>query len=295
MRLPQEARNELLTPLVERLERQHAAAPFPDEQPGALGAGDRSPLRARRPTRTAACCRCTCSTSSTLAPGQALFLGAGELHSYLRGVGVEVMANSDNVIRGGLTPKHVDVEALLSIVEVQGRCGAGDRARCQRRLPDACQRIRGRAASRRRRPAARGGRPSAASTSGWRRRDAPRSPGAAASWQSLRACRCWCPRRWAATSSAPSATRSCFALVPARARLRRALYGGTGASGDVTSSRIRLSTRNTPAVSRAYCTARSRAMPVGAPPDSVTMPFAETMLIRVRFSTGRRRTSSGCR
>jgi len=48
-----------------------------------------------------------------LAPGQALFLDAGELHAYLEGVGVEVMASSDNVLRGGLTPKHVDVPALL--------------------------------------------------------------------------------------------------------------------------------------------------------------------------------------
>ncbi len=48
-----------------------------------------------------------------LAPGEALFLDAGCLHSYLEGVGVELMANSDNVLRGGLTRKHVDVPALL--------------------------------------------------------------------------------------------------------------------------------------------------------------------------------------
>lgn len=48
-----------------------------------------------------------------LEPGEALFLGAGELHAYLRGVGVELMANSDNVLRGGLTGKHVDVPELL--------------------------------------------------------------------------------------------------------------------------------------------------------------------------------------
>jgi mannose-6-phosphate isomerase len=49
-----------------------------------------------------------------LRPGQALFLPAGEIHAYLRGVGVELMANSDNVIRAGLTSKHVDVSELLS-------------------------------------------------------------------------------------------------------------------------------------------------------------------------------------
>jgi mannose-6-phosphate isomerase len=52
-----------------------------------------------------------------LTPGQAIFLPAGNLHTYLRGVAVEVMANSDNVLRGGLTPKHVDVPELLRILD----------------------------------------------------------------------------------------------------------------------------------------------------------------------------------
>jgi mannose-6-phosphate isomerase len=42
------------------------------------------------------------------------------LHAYLEGTGIELMANSDNVIRGGLTPKHMDVEELLSILRFQG-------------------------------------------------------------------------------------------------------------------------------------------------------------------------------
>lgn len=53
----------------------------------------------------------------TVAPGQGLFLPAGQMHAYLRGTGIEVMANSDNVIRGGLTPKHIDVAALIKVVE----------------------------------------------------------------------------------------------------------------------------------------------------------------------------------
>ncbi len=53
----------------------------------------------------------------SLAPGQAIYLPAGNLHSYLHGVGVEVMANSDNVLRGGLTPKHVDVPELLRVLD----------------------------------------------------------------------------------------------------------------------------------------------------------------------------------
>jgi mannose-6-phosphate isomerase len=52
-----------------------------------------------------------------LTPGEAVFLGAGNLHSYLQGTGVEIMASSDNVLRGGLTPKHVDVPELLRTVD----------------------------------------------------------------------------------------------------------------------------------------------------------------------------------
>ncbi|MBR9979741.1 MAG: mannose-6-phosphate isomerase, class I [Desulfatitalea sp.] len=52
-----------------------------------------------------------------LAPGQALFLPAGRLHAYLSGVAIELMANSDNVLRGGLTPKHVDVPELLRVLD----------------------------------------------------------------------------------------------------------------------------------------------------------------------------------
>lgn len=51
-----------------------------------------------------------------LRPGEALFLDAGNLHAYLSGVGVEVMGASDNVVRGGLTDKVVNVDELLSIV-----------------------------------------------------------------------------------------------------------------------------------------------------------------------------------
>jgi mannose-6-phosphate isomerase len=53
----------------------------------------------------------------TLGPGEGIFLAAGNLHAYLRGVGLEVMANSDNVLRGGLTPKHVDVPELLRVLD----------------------------------------------------------------------------------------------------------------------------------------------------------------------------------
>jgi mannose-6-phosphate isomerase len=52
-----------------------------------------------------------------LAPGEAVFLPAGNLHAYLSGAGVEVMASSDNVLRGGLTVKHVDLAALIEVLD----------------------------------------------------------------------------------------------------------------------------------------------------------------------------------
>ncbi|MER5634001.1 mannose-6-phosphate isomerase, class I [Streptomyces nitrosporeus] len=59
-----------------------------------------------------------------LQPGEAMYLGAGVPHAYLGGLGVEIMANSDNVLRCGLTPKHVDIPELLDVVRFE----AGDPA-----------------------------------------------------------------------------------------------------------------------------------------------------------------------
>ena len=53
----------------------------------------------------------------SLSPGEAIYLPAGNIHAYLTGLGIEVMACSDNVLRGGLTGKHVDVPELLATVE----------------------------------------------------------------------------------------------------------------------------------------------------------------------------------
>lgn len=55
----------------------------------------------------------------TLQPGEAVFLGPGNLHAYLHGTGVEIMGSSDNVVRGGLTSKHVDVEELLRVLRYE--------------------------------------------------------------------------------------------------------------------------------------------------------------------------------
>jgi mannose-6-phosphate isomerase len=53
-----------------------------------------------------------------LRPGEALYLPAGNIHAYVDGVGIELMAASDNVLRGGLTPKHVDVTELLRVADL---------------------------------------------------------------------------------------------------------------------------------------------------------------------------------
>ncbi len=55
----------------------------------------------------------------SLQPGEAVYLPAGNVHAYLHGLGVEVMASSDNVLRGGLTPKFIDVPELLRTIDFQ--------------------------------------------------------------------------------------------------------------------------------------------------------------------------------
>jgi mannose-6-phosphate isomerase len=55
----------------------------------------------------------------TLQPGQAMFLYACTPHAYLKGTGLEIMANSDNVLRAGLTPKFMDVEELVSCTKFE--------------------------------------------------------------------------------------------------------------------------------------------------------------------------------
>ncbi|WP_241626936.1 mannose-6-phosphate isomerase, class I [Rosenbergiella epipactidis] len=54
-----------------------------------------------------------------LRPGEALYLAAGTPHTYLQGMGVEIMANSDNVLRAGLTTKHIDIDELVANVQFQ--------------------------------------------------------------------------------------------------------------------------------------------------------------------------------
>ncbi len=71
-----------------------------------------------------------------LSPGQAMYLDAGVLHGYLEGTAVELMANSDNVLRGGLTGKHIDIDELAKVVRFESREPA--LLACERRGPGVC-------------------------------------------------------------------------------------------------------------------------------------------------------------
>jgi mannose-6-phosphate isomerase len=75
----------------------------------------------------------------SLAPGEAIFLAPGEPHAYLGGFGIEVMASSDNVVRGGLTTKHVDVAELFRVLRFEP--GTGEVLRPEP-LPDGSARYR---------------------------------------------------------------------------------------------------------------------------------------------------------
>ncbi|MBN2701802.1 MAG: mannose-6-phosphate isomerase, class I [Methylothermaceae bacterium] len=117
MTLPQSVVDEMLAPVVARLRRE---GPFPkDRREYWLLRADELYSQGARHDR--GLFSLYLLNFLCLRPGEAIFQHAGELHSYLEGVGVEVMANSNNVLRGGLTPKHVDVPALLEIVKFDGK------------------------------------------------------------------------------------------------------------------------------------------------------------------------------
>jgi mannose-6-phosphate isomerase len=133
MHLPQERVDELLDALLARLE---SAAPWPPDTPEhwALRAAREFPLPGGR--RDRGIFSIFLLNLVRLRPGQGTFQPAGVLHAYLHGTTVELMANSDNVLRGGLTPKHVDVAELLRVVRfedgpvpiLEGEpCGGGER------------------------------------------------------------------------------------------------------------------------------------------------------------------------
>jgi mannose-6-phosphate isomerase len=117
MTLPQAKLNTVLDAVLEAAARQLAVgSPYAADYRGVLDLGERYP-------GDSGVLASLMLNRIVLEPGQALYLPAGNLHAYLSGVGVELMANSDNVLRGGLTPKHVDVPELMRVLDFS----AGDR------------------------------------------------------------------------------------------------------------------------------------------------------------------------
>jgi mannose-6-phosphate isomerase len=120
MELPQEKVDEMLSPFLKKIMPEYTANKLTRANPGYWA------------------CRAIASNSDKyhnidrgifsiyffnivqLHPGQAIFQGAGVPHAYLEGQNIELMSNSDNVLRGGLTPKHIDVPELLKHTLFEG-------------------------------------------------------------------------------------------------------------------------------------------------------------------------------
>jgi mannose-6-phosphate isomerase class I len=119
MRLPQGEVDAILDSLVRRLEEADAKRPFHRDEPEYwVLRADRD--HSRDGHRDPGLFSIFLLNLVHLHPGEAIYLPAGILHSYLEGSGIEIMANSNNVLRGGLTPKHVDVPELLATLRFEG-------------------------------------------------------------------------------------------------------------------------------------------------------------------------------
>ncbi len=106
-----DAAAELSAGVMEALERVGDGAPQPQAREVARFIGETYPGESGIVTALLL-------NTVVLSPGEAIYLDAGLLHAYIDGLGVEIMAASDNVLRGGLTPKHVDVDELLDVLEM---------------------------------------------------------------------------------------------------------------------------------------------------------------------------------
>jgi len=115
MELPQAKVDEILYPLVQREMLLHSGKDQPGYWVRKLFAEDAKMINIDRGIFSIYFFNIVCAQ-----PGQAVFQGAGIPHAYLEGQNVELMANSDNVLRGGLTPKHVDVAELLKHTVFEG-------------------------------------------------------------------------------------------------------------------------------------------------------------------------------
>jgi mannose-6-phosphate isomerase class I len=119
MTLPQKDVDSALNPLIKRLNEESSKQAFPPSE------REHWVLRADREFskdghRDRGLFSIYLLNLVRLRPGEGMFLPAGILHAYLQGSGMEIMANSNNVLRGGLTTKHVDVPELLANVDFEG-------------------------------------------------------------------------------------------------------------------------------------------------------------------------------
>ncbi|MEO6916159.1 MAG: mannose-6-phosphate isomerase, class I [Chitinophagaceae bacterium] len=118
MKLPQEEVNRILGPLLERIVPLYEAGKLKKNDPGFWAA--RASLTFNQPgIIDRGIFSIYIFNLVFLHKDQAIFQDAGILHAYLEGQNMEIMANSDNVLRGGLTPKHIDVEELIKHVSFQ--------------------------------------------------------------------------------------------------------------------------------------------------------------------------------
>ena len=119
MTLPEDEVHAILDPLVDRLRAERTERPFTREDPEywVLRSDE---IYSSEGHRDRGLLSILLLNLVHLRPGEAMQLPARVLHAYLEGAGVELMANSNNVLRGGLTPKHVDVPELLDNVIFEG-------------------------------------------------------------------------------------------------------------------------------------------------------------------------------
>lgn len=117
MRLPQPAVDALVEPLVARLAPAFRQGLLSRESPDFWAARAATQFRAPGGGHDRGILSIYLMNLVALAPGEGRYFGAGLVHAYLEGTAVEIMANSDNVIRGGLTPKHIDVPELLRVLD----------------------------------------------------------------------------------------------------------------------------------------------------------------------------------
>jgi mannose-6-phosphate isomerase len=118
MEMPIDAVNTMLNPLAERILPQYNAGALEESSPDYWAA--RAIQQGQQVNVDRGVFSIYFFNLVELKPGQAIFQDAGIPHAALQGQALEIMANSDNVIRGGLTPKHIDIPQLLKLVAFKG-------------------------------------------------------------------------------------------------------------------------------------------------------------------------------